>query len=96
MNVKIILMCSGEDVVSYLTNEDENSITIVNPIVGVPSSQSTLAFAPWSPILKGRGTEIDIPRSYVVYIAETQDSIVDQYKEMFSPIATPDKKKLIL
>ena len=58
MNVKLIRMWSGEDVVADLTNEDENSITIVNPIVGVPSSQSTLAFAPWSPILKGRGTEL--------------------------------------
>ena len=55
-----------------------------------------MGFAPWSPILKERGTEITIPRSYVVYIAETQDGIVDQYKQMFSVIQTPDKKKIIV
>ena len=32
MNVKLIRMWSGEDVVADLINEDESSITIVNPI----------------------------------------------------------------
>ena len=97
MTIKLIRMWSGEDVIADVIEENEYTITMENPIVAVPSQQpGQIAFAPWSPILKGRGIEIDIPRSYVVYIAETQDSIVDQYKEMFSPIATPDKKKLIL
>ena len=96
MNVKVIRMWSGEDVVTDVVKEDDESITIVNPIVAIPSGQGTLGFAPWAPIIKKCGTEITIPKSYVVYLLDTQDGIIDQYKEMFSAIKTPDKKKLIL
>lgn len=96
MNVKLIRMWSGEDVVADLLSETDTSVTITNPIVAIPSGNGTMGFAPWSPILKERGTELEIPRSYIVYIAETQDGIVDQYKQMFSLIQTPDKKKIIV
>ena len=97
MNVKLIRMWSGEDVVADLVKETEDSITIVNPIVAVPSvTEGQLGFAPWSPILKGRDIEIDVTMKYVVYITDTQDEIIDQYKEMYAPIATPPRKKLIL
>mgnify|MGYP000485662838 CR=1 FL=1 len=96
MNVKLIRVLSGEDVVADLVKEGDGTITIINPIVAIPSGNGTMGFAPWSPILKERGTELEIPRSYVVYIAETQDGIVDQYKQMFSLIQTPDKKKIIV
>tara|TARA_B100000073_G_scaffold342982_1_gene346988 strand:- start:853 stop:1143 length:291 start_codon:yes stop_codon:yes gene_type:complete len=96
MNVKLIRVWSGEDIVADLVSESEDSITVINPIVAVPSGSGTMGFAPWSPILKERGTEITIPKTYVVYLTETQDGIVDQYKEMFGVIKTPDKKKLIL
>tara|TARA_B100000700_G_scaffold295886_1_gene359202 strand:- start:59 stop:358 length:300 start_codon:yes stop_codon:yes gene_type:complete len=99
MNVKLIRMWSGEDVVADLVKETDDSVTIANPIVAVPSQQQGhLAFAPWSPILKERNTEVDVTKRYVVYITETQDDVVDQYKEMFgnSAVATPPKKRLIL
>jgi hypothetical protein len=100
MNVKLIRMWSGEDVVADLiddkTDMGEDVIVIQNPIVAIPSGSGTMGFAPWSPILKERGTELEIPRSYVVYITETQDGIVDQYKQMFSVIQTPDTKKIIV
>ena len=96
MNVKLIRVLSGEDVVADLVKEGDGTITIINPIVAIPSGNGTMGFAPWSPILKERGAELTIPLSYVVYIAETQDGIVDQYKQMFSVIQTPDKKKIIV
>ena len=42
------------------------------------------------------GEEIEVKKSYVVYVAETQEEIEDQYSQMFSAIATPPSKKLIL
>ena len=50
MNVKLIRMWSGEDVVADVVKETDDSVTIVNPIVAVPSGQENIAFAPWSPI----------------------------------------------
>tara|TARA_B100001173_G_C15571365_1_gene372324 strand:- start:29 stop:322 length:294 start_codon:yes stop_codon:yes gene_type:complete len=97
MNVKLIRMWSGEDVIADVISESDNSITIQNPIFAVPSGDGeNIRFAPWSPLLKGRNSELEITKAYMVYMTETQDEIVDQYNQMFAPIATPPKKKLIL
>ena len=95
MNVKLIRMWSGEDVVCDLLETKDNTIVITNPIVAIPSGKGQMGFAPWSLILKGKCTELEIPRSYVVYISETQDEIVDQYTEMFSVLKTPQKKLIV-
>ena len=96
MNVKLIRMWSGEDVVADLVKETDDSITISNAIVAVPSGNGNLAFAPWSPIIKRDNTEIEVTKKYVVYISETQDEIIDQYNQMYSPVETPPTKQLIL
>jgi len=97
MNVKLIRMWSGEDVVADLVKVTDEFITIANPIVAVPSQQQgQIAFAPWSPILKDSETQVDVTTKYVVYIADTQDAIIEQYNSEFAPVAIPPKKKLIL
>ncbi len=96
MNVKLIRMWSGEDVVADLVKETDDSIIISNAIVAVPSGQENIAFAPWSPIIKRDNTEIEVTKKYVVYISETQDEIIEQYKQMYSSVETPPTKKLIL
>ena len=94
MNVKLIRMWSGEDVIADLTEEDD-SIVISNPIVAIPSGNGQLGFAPWSPLLKDKGEKIKVSKSYVVYIADTQEQIVDQYEQMFSLIKSPSKKLIV-
>ena len=96
MNVKLIRMQSGEDVIADLIREDETSFTVMNPIVAIPTQNNQMGFAPWSPLLKDKDTELTITKSYLVYIAEPQEQIVDSYTEMFSIIETPPKKKLIV
>ena len=94
MNVKLIRMWSGEDVIADLTEEDD-SIVISNPIVAIPSGNGQLGFAPWSPLLKDKGEKIKVSKSYVVYITDTQEQIVDQYEQMFSVIKSPSKKLIV-
>ncbi len=94
MNVKLIRMWSGEDVIADLVEEDD-SIVISNPIVAIPSGSGQLGFAPWSPLLKGKDEKIKVSKSYVVYIADTQEQIVEQYEQMFSVIKSPSKKLIV-
>tara|TARA_B100001769_G_scaffold50818_1_gene36602 strand:+ start:603 stop:893 length:291 start_codon:yes stop_codon:yes gene_type:complete len=96
MNVKLIRMWSGEDVIADLIKETDDFIIIQNPIFAVPQGDGQVGFAPWSPLLKARETQLEIVKRYIVYISETQDEVVDQYNQMFAPIATPPRKKLIL
>ena len=96
MTVKLIRMWSGEDVVADLIEEKSDSIVITNPIVAIPSGQGQLGFAPWSPILSGKDTELEVTKKYVVYISDPQEEIIEQYNSMFGKLATPPTKKLIL
>ena len=95
MNVKLIRMWSGEDVVCDLLETKDTTLVLTHPLLALPPGTGQMGFAPWSPILKGKGTELEIPRSYVVYISETRDEIVDQYTEMFSVLKTPQKKLIV-
>ena len=95
MNVKLIRMWSGEDVIADLIEEKDDSVVICNPIVAIPAGQGQMGFAPWSPLLKEKGEELEITKNYIVYIAETQEEIVGQYKNMFSIIQSPTKKLVL-
>jgi len=99
MNVKLIRMWSGEDVIADLIDDKgdvgEDVIVIVNPIVAVPAGNGQMGFAPWSPLLKGKNEELEVTKKYVVYIADPQEQIVDNYKDMFSVIKAPSKKLIV-
>ena len=95
MNVKLIRMWSGEDVITDLIEDADDFIVICNPIVAIPSGNGQLGFAPWSPLLKDKNEEISVKKSYVVYVADTQEQIVEQYEQMFSVIQKPSKKLIV-
>ena len=96
MNVKLIKMWTGEDVIADLVRETDDTIVITNPIMVVPTGdKGQIGLAPWSPIIKGKDVEIEVTRRYVVYINEPQDDIVSNYREMFTGIATPPKKLIL-
>ena len=96
MNVKLIRMWSGEDVIADLVEQKEDSIVVVNPIVAVPTGQQgQIGFAPWSPLLKAKGVELEITNDYVVYISETQPEVETEYQNMFSVIQSPNKKLIV-
>lgn len=95
MNVKLIRMSSGEDVIADVVTELDEFIRIQNAIVGVPTGQGTLAFAPWSPMISKKDKEIVVGRRFIVYITKADEKIVEQYMQMFSVISTPTKKLIM-
>jgi hypothetical protein len=95
MNVKLIRMSSGEDVVATVVNDADGILTLQDAIVAIPTGQGKMGFAPWSPILSEEQSEIPVNKNFVVYIAEVNSDIVDQYKQMFSTIVTPEKKLIL-
>ena len=95
MNVKVIRMWSGEDVVADLVKEGDETITVCNPIVAVPTRDGQMGFAPWAPLISDKNVELDITRKYIVYITDTQEEIEENYTQMFSTIKTPSKKLIV-
>ena len=70
MNVKLMRMWSGENVVADLIEEKDDSVVICNPIVAVPAGNGQMGFAPWSPLLKGKDEELEITKKYIVCILQ--------------------------
>lgn len=95
MNVKLIRMWSGEDVIADQVGDLNDSIVIRNPIVAIPAGNGQMGFAPWSPLLKEKDIDLEITKKYIVYISEAQEQIVDQYEQMFSVIQKPSKKLIV-
>ena len=94
MTVKLIRMWSGEDVIADITEESSDSITITDPIVAVPSQkQGQIAFAPWSPLLQK--DKLEVTKKYIVYMADPQEDIIEQYNSMFGKISKPTKKLIL-
>ena len=94
MNVKVLRMNTGEEVVFTMVNETDNTIEIENPLVGVPSAQGQIGFAPWAPLVKSDET-ITISKEFVVYLESVQVDVLEQYKKIFSPIETPSTKLIL-
>ncbi len=95
MNVKLIRMWSGEDVIADQVGDLTDSIIIRNPIVAIPAGNGQMGFAPWSPLLKDKNIDLEVSKKYVVYISEAQEQIVEQYEQMFSLIKSPSKKLIV-
>ena len=94
MTIKLIRMWSGEDVIADVIEENEDTITMENPIVAVPSQQpGQIAFAPSSHLHAKE--KIKVTEKYVVYMGEPQPEIIEEYKTMFGKISTPTKKLII-
>ena len=90
MNVQLIKMQTGEDVVAELIRiEGRDNVVIRNPIVMVPQQGGQVGFGPWSPFLADDVDELSVSRSHVVYISDAKEAVVENYKQIFSPIITP-------
>ena len=92
MNVKLIRMSSGEDVVATIVNETDSVLEVENAIVAIPTGEGQIGFAPWSPLVSKSDKTLPVNKKFVVYIAEVAEDIVNQYNQMFSKIVTPTSK----
>ena len=95
-DVKLIRMSSGEDVVATILERDDDYITLKDAIVAVPTSQGQLGFAPWSPIISKTEPSIRVSQKFVVYVAEADSSVLEQYNTMFGNVIAPKPQSIIL
>ena len=95
MNVKVIRMSSGEDIVADVMEDKEESLVLMNPIVAFNQGNGQLGFAPYAPLLNRDDKELEINKKWIVYVANVNNELVENYEEMFSPIATPTKKLIL-
>lgn len=96
IDVKLIRITTGEEVVAELVFESDDSITIKNGLVVLPTNNG-VGFAPWATVINPDEPEIVLSKQHVVYVVNVQQDVSKQYNQMFgSKLVTPEEKKLIL
>ena len=96
IDVKLIRIITGEEVVAELLEETESFIKVQNGLVVLPTAQS-VGFAPWATVISKENPEIIVQKTHVVYLAEVQEDVAKKYNEMYgSKLVTPSSKKLIV
>ena len=96
IDAKLLRIVTGEEVIAEIISEDENTITIQNGLVVLPTAQQ-FGFAPWASVIDTDKPEITLSKNHVVYVAELNQDVKKRYNEVYgSKLVTPDKKKLIV
>jgi|TARA_R100000995_G_C3460870_1_gene113046 hypothetical protein len=96
IDVKLLRIVTGEEVIAELLSETEETITVQNGLAVLPTNNG-VGFAPWATVISKDNPEITISKTHLVYVAEVQEDVCKKYNEMFgSKLITPDSKKLIV
>ena len=94
MNVKLLRIVTGEEVIAELLSEDTDTITVKNGLVVIPNAQG-VGFAPWATVISKQKPEITIDRKFLVYMVECDVDVIEKYESIFSPIEKPSKKLIL-
>jgi len=94
MNVKLLRISTGEEVVAEVVEETDETITVKNGLVCVPQAQS-VGFIPWATVVDKLEPEITVSKKFIVYIAALDPTVKNKYSEMFGGVTTPDKKLIL-
>ena len=96
IDVKLLRIVTGEEVIAELLSETEDTITVQNGLAVLPTNNG-VGCAPWATVISKENPEITISKTHLVYVAEVQEDVCKKYNEMFgSKLITPDSKKLIV
>jgi len=96
IDVKLLRIVTGEEVVAELISAKDDNVTIKNGLVVIPTGQS-VGFAPWASVIDKDNPELVLMQSHIVYIAEVDPGVKKKYNEIYgSKLITPDEKKLVL
>ena len=94
MNVKLLRIVTGEEVIAELLSEDTDTITIKNGLVVLPNANG-VGFAPWATVISKQEPNITVERKFIVYMVECDVDVVEKYESIFSPIEKPSKKLIL-
>ena len=82
---------SGEQILSQVDIWGGNGgadMELLNPFILVPTEDGNINFVPWCPLSDKKST-VHVKHRNIVYITTPNEELVNNYKEIFSPIITP-------
>jgi phosphoribosylglycinamide formyltransferase-1 len=74
IDVKLLRIVTGEEVIAELIEENASSITVQNGLVVLPTNNG-VGFAPWATVISKEDPEITISKTHVVYVADFENIV---------------------
>jgi hypothetical protein len=96
IDVKLIRIISGEEIIAEVIDWSNGILTIKNALVVIPQ-QGQIGFAPWATVINLEQPEIALDMKHVIYAVEVQPEVVKQYNSIFGgpDIITPSKQLIL-
>lgn len=100
MNIRVLRLVNGQEVVAELLNEDETGIKIKNPVLVmvVPNKADphnpNIGFAPWASFSDDK--EFVLNKATVIAIMSPIKDFINEYNRMFGGLVLPKGPSLDL
>ena len=96
IDVKLLRIVTGEEVIAELIEENASSITVQNGLVVLPTNNG-VGFAPWATVIDPEHPEIALDMKHVIYSVEVAPDVIKQYVKLFGgpDIITPSKQLIL-
>ena len=91
MNIKIIRLVSSEELIG---DWNEETKTIINPVVMVPIAKAQLAFQPWIPYSEEE--EMTFKEQHIVVVLTPDNKLQNEYNRVFgSGLIVPETENIV-
>jgi len=96
IDVKLIRMVSGEEIIAEVLDWSNGIITVKNALVVIPQ-QGQIGFAPWATVIDPERPEVALDMKHVIYSVEVSPDVIKQYVKLFGgpDIITPSKQLIL-
>ena len=91
MDVKVIKLVSGEDVIAELVSSSEDAFEFKNPLV-IGITERGIATMPLSVVADIK--QVTLKKQHIIFIASPEEEILNAYKGQFGGILTPRSLEL--
>lgn len=99
LNVKLIRLLNGEELMAEVVSSNDSKVTIKDAIRVVvmpqrdPKASPSIGFAPWLEFSEDKQVELD--KSHVLFMVTPIKEFVNQYNSLFGGIVTPTTKLIL-
>ena len=91
MNIQIVRLNSGEEILCDLVADDTNDVvTLKSPLIIIPQGQGQIGFMGWMPYANTENG-VDISKSFVAFTVEPDTQLKGDYTSHISGIVVPQQ-----
>jgi len=97
MDVKLIRMATGEDLIAEIVEHDEAGIKLKNPCIVLiqptETSRANINITHWVPYAADK--DFIINNQHVIFMIDPADDLLNNYKAAFSPLILAKSQDII-